>query len=235
MPVFLDFAVLPLLVGVGLLRVQLCRRYQPLPVRRVVDLLRVAAVALAVCLVTETAKWVAVALDRHRGTWAAVTSGQVVVLGVLTASTISSWVLVRRADRAVAGVAHPAAQPDRLADALALALRVTRLLGRYRGSALHGVRSTNSQVIAARAYPGAAAGLLAGVRGALRDRQDRPRGLPVTARVAQHRLPDREPVHCHRGGRRLAACRGPTPALAGGVAAPGGGRLHGRDRSVRVP
>ncbi len=119
MPVFLDFAVLPLLVGVGLLRVQLCRRYQPLPVRR----LRVAAVALAVCLVTETAKWVAVALDRHRGTWAAVTSGQVVVLGVLTASTISSWVLVRRADRAVAGVAHPAAQPDRLADALALALR----------------------------------------------------------------------------------------------------------------
>lgn len=163
-PVSLDFVVLPLLVGVGLLRVQLCRRCQPLPVRRVVDLLRLASAVLAVCLVTEAAEWVAVALDRHRATWAVVTSGQVVVLAVLTAATIAARVLVRRADRAMGGLAHPAGQPDWLADALLVALRATRLLGRYQGWPLRGVRWTNSQVIArVRAHPVAAAGLLAGV------------------------------------------------------------------------
>lgn len=100
-PVSLDFVALPLLVVIGLLRVQLCRRYSPLPARRLVDLLRVAGAALGVCLVTEGAEWVAVALDRHRATWTGVTSWQVVVLAVLTAATIGACVLVRRAARLV--------------------------------------------------------------------------------------------------------------------------------------
>jgi len=161
-PVSLDFVVLPLLVSIGLLRVQLCRRYKPLPARRLVDLLRVAGAALGACLVSEVAEWVAVALDRHRATWTAATSWQVVVLAALTAATIGACVLVRRAGHLVAPLARPAAQPDWLADAVAAALRATRLLGRHRGWALEVVRWTDTQVITrVRAHPVAAAGLFA--------------------------------------------------------------------------
>lgn len=161
-PVSLDFVVLPLLVAIGLLRVQLCRRYKPLPARRLVDLLRVAGAALGVCLVTEVAEWVAVALDRHRARWTAATGWQVVVLAVATAATVGACVLVRRTARVVATLARPGAQPDWLADAVALALRATRVLGRHRGWALGVVRWMDAQVIVrVRAHPVAAAALLA--------------------------------------------------------------------------
>lgn len=161
-PVSLDFALLPLLVSIGLLRVQLCRRYKPLPARRLTDLLRVAGTALGVCLVTEVAQWVAVALGRHQATWTVVTSGQVVVLAGLTAATVGAGVLVRRAGHLITPLAYPAAQPDWLADAVALALHATRRLGRHRGPALRVVRWTGAQVITrVRVHPVAAAGLLA--------------------------------------------------------------------------
>lgn len=161
-PVSLDFALLPLLVSIGLLRVQLCRRYKPLPARRITDLLRLVGAALGLCLVTEVTQWVAVALGRHHATWTAVTSGQVVILAVLTAATVGAGVLVRRAGHLIATLARPAAQPDWLADAVALALRATRILGRHRGCALRVVRWTAAQVITrVRVHPVAAAGLLA--------------------------------------------------------------------------
>lgn len=161
-PVSLDFVVLPLLVAIGLLRVQLCRRYQPLPSRRLVDLLRVTRAALGVCLVTEVAEWVAVALDRDPVSWTAVTTGQVVVLVVLTAATIGGCVLVGHAVRALAPLAPAAAQPDWLADAVALALRTTRVLGQHRRRALRVIRWTDARVITrVRTHPVAAAALLA--------------------------------------------------------------------------
>ncbi len=160
--VSLDFALLPLLVSIGLLRVQLCRRYKPLSARRLTDLLRVAGTALGVCLVTEVAQWVAVALGRHHATWTAVTSGQVLVLAVLTAATVGAGVLVRRAGHLITPLACSAAQPDWLADAVALALHATRRLGRHRGAAMRVVRWTDAQVITrVRVHPVAAAGLLA--------------------------------------------------------------------------
>jgi len=160
--VSLDFVVLPLLVAIGVLRMQLCRRYKQLPARRLVDLLRVSGAALGVCLVTEVAEWASVALGRHRATWTAVTYSQVVVLAVLTAATIGVCVLVHRAARVVAPLARPAAQPDWLADGVALALCATRVLGRHRGWGLMVVRWTDGQVVArVRAHPVAAAGLLA--------------------------------------------------------------------------
>ncbi len=153
---------MPLLVAIGVLRVQLCRRCEPLPTRRLVDLLRVAGAALGVSLATEMAEWVAVALGRHRATWTAATEWQVAALAVLTAATIGARVLVRRAARAVSRIAAAAAQPDWLADAVALGLRATRVLGRNRGWALTVVRWTDARVIAwVRAHPIAAAGLLA--------------------------------------------------------------------------
>lgn len=161
-PVSLDFVALPLLVAIGVLRVQLCRRNEPLPARRLVDLLRVGGAALVVSLATEVAEWVAVALGRHSAAWTAATTWQVAALAVLTVATISACVLVGRAARMVARAAAAAAQPDWLADGLVLLLRVSQMLGQHEGRARAVIRWVETQVIArVRTHPVAAAGLLA--------------------------------------------------------------------------
>lgn len=163
-PVSLDFVVLPLLVGMGVLRGQLCRRREPLPARRLLDLLRVARVALVVSLATEAAEWVAVLVRAHQATWAVATAWQVTGLAVLTVAAIGAAVLVRRATRAVARSATAAAQPDWLADAVALSMRASRLLGRQASWVQTPVRWADAQVITrVRAHPVVAAGLVAGV------------------------------------------------------------------------
>lgn len=107
----LDFVVLPLLVAIGALRAQLCRRYELLPARRLVDLLRVGAAALGATLVTELVEWVPVILGSHRAAWTAVTTWQAAALAVLTVVTAGTRLLLRRAGRAVSVVAADA-QPD---------------------------------------------------------------------------------------------------------------------------
>ncbi len=84
------------------------------------------------------------------------------VLAILTAATTVGCVLVRRAAGVLASLARPAAQPDWLADAVALALRATLVVGPYRGWALKVVRGADAQVVArVRAHPVVAAGLVA--------------------------------------------------------------------------
>ncbi|MDQ2897607.1 MAG: hypothetical protein M3Y09_18540, partial [Actinomycetota bacterium] len=73
--VSLDFVVLPVLVLLGAARTQLCRRYSSLPSRRIADLLRVCGAAVGVCLTTQAAEWVAVALRLHGASWNAATLG----------------------------------------------------------------------------------------------------------------------------------------------------------------
>ena len=56
--VSLDFVILPLLVVTCVRRVLLCRRYESLPARRLVDLLRACGAAVVVCMATELGEWV---------------------------------------------------------------------------------------------------------------------------------------------------------------------------------
>lgn len=157
-----DFVALPLLVIIGALRVRLCRRYETLSMRRVVDLLRVCGVATGLGLATQVAEWVAVARGAHSARWNALSAWQVVVLVALTAATIGAGVLLRRARLKLARIARPAAQPDWLADAVALGLRAARLLGPLAGSAQSAVRWTDEQIITrVRAHPIVAAVLFA--------------------------------------------------------------------------
>lgn len=160
--VSLDFVALPVLVGLGVFRVQLCRRFEPLPARRLLDLLRVARVAVGVTLGTELAEWVSVISRRHRNTWTAATTWQVVALAGLTFATIAACILLRRAAQNVARVATAAAQPDWLADSIVLGLRASRMLGRHAKLTQIAVRWVDMRVIArVRAHPISAAGLLA--------------------------------------------------------------------------
>jgi hypothetical protein len=157
-----DFAILPLLVITGALRAQLCRRYEPLPARRLVDLVRAAWVAVWLSGATALAEWIAVALGLHRAEWTAATAWQVAALGVLSVAIIACGVLLHRARRELARCARAGAQPDWLADAIVLCQREGRRLGPLRAPAESAVRWLDRQVIArVRARPIAAAAALA--------------------------------------------------------------------------
>jgi hypothetical protein len=161
-PVSFDFAILPLLVITAALRAQLCRRYEPLPARRLVDLVRAAWVAVWLSGITALAEWIAVALGLHRAEWTAATAWQVAALGVLSAAISACCVLLHRARRGLARCARASTQPDWLADAIVLCQREGRRLGPLQVPAQSAVRWLDRQVIArVRARPVAAAAALA--------------------------------------------------------------------------
>jgi hypothetical protein len=161
-PVSFDFAILPLLVIIGATRAQLCRRCEPLPARRLVDLVRAAWIAVWLSGVTALAEWIAVALGLHRAEWTAATAWQVAALGVLSVAIIACGVLLHRARSGLARCARAGAQPDWLADAIILCQRESRRLGPLQAPAELAVRWLDRQVIArVRARPIAAAVALA--------------------------------------------------------------------------
>jgi hypothetical protein len=162
--VSLDFAILPLLVGIGVLRVQLCRRDAALPARRVTDLLRLSGATLGICLATELSEWVAVMLRLHRATWDATTAYQVTALALGTVSTVGICTLLARATHAVGRVSCPSSQPDWLADTVNLGLRMSHGLGRRAGLGQKAVTWIDTQAFArVRRHPVAAAALVAAV------------------------------------------------------------------------
>jgi hypothetical protein len=160
----LDFVILPLLIVSGVSRVQLCRRYSPLPSRRLLDLLRICGAAIGVCLATELGEWVAVAFGRHRAAWTLATALQVATLATLTVVTVTLLVVLRRASTAVNRSARPDAQPDWLADTVNLGLRFSWILGRRKARGDRTVRWIDRYLVNwVRRRPVAAAALLAAV------------------------------------------------------------------------
>lgn len=86
-------------------------------------------------------------------------AGQAAVLAALTAATLGTGVFLRRAYHELARTTRAAAQPDWLADAVALGLRAARLLGPLRGIAQSIVWWADQPVIIrVRAHPIVAAG-----------------------------------------------------------------------------
>jgi hypothetical protein len=127
-----SFAVffVPLVAAVCLVRIALCRRDQPLPIERVLGVLRCCGVALGAMTVTLAADWISVAVQANRENWIAGTGVMIAVIAVLSVVVASAWVGVRRAARSVPHMTgDPAPATDLLSDVLVLAEWCTRWLG----------------------------------------------------------------------------------------------------------
>ncbi|MFC6707257.1 hypothetical protein [Flexivirga alba] len=158
--VSLDLVVLPVLVVAVVARSLLDRRTEPVPIRRLADRLRMANVALGVCLATEAAEWVAVILQRHRATWTTSTGIQIGGLALLTVMTFGSALWVTSALRAVCRAGTAAAQPDWLSDLVTMAYAVAH--GSRVRAVSDAVRWVDLHLVArARRRPIAAAALFA--------------------------------------------------------------------------
>jgi hypothetical protein len=159
---FVSMAIwcVPLLTGLSVLRVLLCRRFAPLPARRALDLLRVSRVVMAATFVVLAADWVSVALRARASAYTATTTVLVCALGVVTASAVVASLQLRRARRRFPATATAPPQPDWVADALLLGEREAARLGRWREPAVGLLRWVDRAIVArARARPIGAAAL----------------------------------------------------------------------------
>jgi hypothetical protein len=104
--------------------VQLRRRYRPLPVRRVVDLLRISGLAVAVSLVTKFVEWIALVRGDRRSDWNPGAFAQVGALAALTLATGAAGVLLWVCRRQLTQTSQAGAEPDWLADTNEVAWRI---------------------------------------------------------------------------------------------------------------
>jgi hypothetical protein len=127
-----SFAVffVPLVAVVCLVRIALCRRDQPLPMERVLGVLRGSRVVLGAMVVTLASDWISVVLQANRDAWIAGTGVMIAVITVLSVVVAVAWVRVVRADRLVPRASgDPGPVTDWLSDVLLLAEWCTRWFG----------------------------------------------------------------------------------------------------------
>jgi hypothetical protein len=125
----------PALAGLCLVRAPLCRRAEPLPARRALDLLRAGRVLVGAVLVTLAGDWVSVALGAHRNAWTSATLALTGVLALLTAASIAVAAQLERARRSLPADSDVPAEPDWLADAGTLSERLAAWVGQHRRGA----------------------------------------------------------------------------------------------------
>jgi hypothetical protein len=144
---FTIFAV-PLLAGLCLVRAPLCRRREPLPVRRALDLARAGQLLVGAVLVTTASEWVSVALGDRRSAWTAVT---IVLIGMLSLVSVLSGAVAAqlwRARRNLPADSRLLAQPDWLADAAVTGERLAARLGRRHQAAADTLRRLERAMLA---------------------------------------------------------------------------------------
>jgi hypothetical protein len=125
---FMMFFV-PLIAAFCVPRVMLCRRAEPLPAARVLDVLRGCRLVLAGVGLTLLTEWVSVVLRENRAQWNGATWLQVGLLAVMSIAT--AWLLrdLRRLGLPRRAGAESGASPDWIADAVRFADHCSRLVG----------------------------------------------------------------------------------------------------------
>ncbi len=124
------FFFVPLVAGLCLVRLPLCRSDKPQSVERMVDLLRGSRVAIAAVLVTLVADWASVLLRSNQASWSASTGILVGLLALLTTVTVAATVVLRRAlTQPLPAADRGAASADWFADIVAIADQACRHIG----------------------------------------------------------------------------------------------------------
>ena len=119
--------IIPIVGALSAVRLALCRRFEPLPLSRVIDLLHGCVVLLAVVLVTAGSDWIAVASGADRPLWTSMTPAIVAGLGLVTVSALLATAALFIEGRRLPRQDRPdLAAPDWLADATLLANGVSR-------------------------------------------------------------------------------------------------------------
>jgi hypothetical protein len=141
------FVAVPLLVCLSAVRLRLCRRLEPLPVRRALDLLQVCRLLCAAMGLTLAGEWVSVAAAGHGATAGSASSGLLAVLILMSMVMVAVTVHLRKVQRTTWAQGQAPAEPDWLADAVTLLERESSRLGRPGEGMARAVRWIDGSVI----------------------------------------------------------------------------------------
>ncbi len=145
---FMMFFV-PFVAAYCVVRVPLCRRFEPLPLVRVRDLLRGARVVLLSVALTLVSEWTAVAIGANRSAWNGATLLQVAVLAALSLATVlTARILLRTNALIPIAKVEPSEDPDWLSDAVCLLSTRAGWFGPLRSLVIRVVASVDARVAA---------------------------------------------------------------------------------------
>jgi hypothetical protein len=121
----------PLVVGLALLRIPLCRRDQPLPIPRAMDLLRSSHLVLWAAAITLMADWVSVATRANQASWNGSSKLAIGLLSLTSLVVAKAGMDLRRASSKLRQVNRVDTESDWLDDAVLLTLAAARRLGAW--------------------------------------------------------------------------------------------------------
>jgi hypothetical protein len=120
----------PLVAALCVPRILLCRRSEPLPVVRIVDVLRGCRLIVTCVSFTLASEWTALAMRENRRAWNAATWLQVGMLAIMSCLTLAVVVALRAAGNRQLNTSRSSDDaPDWLADSLAWLKVQSRLVG----------------------------------------------------------------------------------------------------------
>jgi hypothetical protein len=160
--------IVPLVAAYFLVQVSLCRRSEPLPVSRVLAILRACRVAVGAIAIALLTDWVAVAVGANRSQWTSGATGILIALLILTTVVTGKVVtsLLRVPKLGVPWLAENVPASDWLADMVTVAERESHWLGPLRRPALRVLAWIDRMLLArVRRHPLLTAGLAAGAFG----------------------------------------------------------------------
>lgn len=135
---------LPIVGAVSAVRLALCRRFEPLPLGRLVGLVHGCAVLLVIAIATASSDWIAAILGADRGSWSPVTPALVAALAVFTVGlALAAGGLLSEIRRLPRFDGVDVTGPDWLADATTLAIRMSQRAGPAKPMAIGIVRTVD--------------------------------------------------------------------------------------------
>jgi hypothetical protein len=119
----------PLTAAMGIVRISLCRKSRPLPIARVISVIRGARVLVGAMLLTALTDWVSVVLQVDRVAWNGTTAAIIALLGLVTALVAAAGFEVARASLLVNDLRDGSLGMDWFSDLVAAAELYASWLG----------------------------------------------------------------------------------------------------------
>ncbi|HEY6782591.1 MAG TPA: hypothetical protein VI296_05085 [Candidatus Dormibacteraeota bacterium] len=137
----------PLTAAMGIVRISLCRRSRPLPVARVISVMRGARVLVGAMLVTVLTDWISVVVQGDHAAWNGTTAAIIALLALVTVLVAAAALVVVRASLLVNDRRDDSTGTDWFSDLVAAAELYASWLGPLKVLGVRVIRWLDRRVV----------------------------------------------------------------------------------------
>lgn len=137
----------PLTAAMGIVRISLCRQKRPLPVARVMSVMRGARVLVGAMLVTVLTDWISVAVQADRTSWNGTTTTIIALLALVTGLVGAAVLMVVRVSLLVNDLRDDSTGTDWFSDLVAAAELYASWLGPLKALGVRVIRWLDRRVV----------------------------------------------------------------------------------------